>query len=49
MEPAQQLLLKSRTELYAPDTYLARAGEIADRLMVVMSGQVYVRPTEWAV
>jgi hypothetical protein len=40
---ARQLLLKARTELYAPGTHLARAGEIADRLMVIMSGQVYLR------
>jgi CRP-like cAMP-binding protein len=40
--PCPQLLLKARSELFAPGTYIARAEEEADRLMVIVSGRVRI-------
>ncbi len=38
----RQLLLRTRTVLYSAGAYIARAGEPADRLMVVVSGCVNI-------
>jgi CRP-like cAMP-binding protein len=38
------MLLRTRTELYSEGTYVARAGERADRLIVVVSGRINISP-----
>jgi hypothetical protein len=40
----RQMLLRTRTELYSEGTYVARAGERADRLIVLVSGRINISP-----
>ena len=38
------MLLRTRTELYSGGAYVARAGERADRLIVVVAGRINISP-----
>jgi CRP-like cAMP-binding protein len=40
-----QLLLSMHTTFYSAGSVVASAGEIADRLMIIVSGRVKVRPS----
>jgi hypothetical protein len=39
-DPTAQLLMETRSELYSAGSIIARSGEQADRLMVLVSGMV---------